>query len=79
MLIMTEMLERGYHPDEIWSCPSYRGKILGIDEDFATSEEVQDQIDNFVFHDINIYPEHNDEYLQECIGNLFSKGIIIDL
>lgn len=79
MLIIAEMLKRGYHPDEIWSNPAYRGKILGVDENFATSEEVQYQIDNFVFHDINIYPEHNDEYLKECLDNLSGKGIVINL
>ena len=79
MLVMEEMKNRGYHPNEIWGIPSYRGKTLGVDKDFATSEEVQCQINNFVFHDINIYPEHNDKYLKECLDNLSGKGIIIDL
>lgn len=26
---------------------------------------------------ISIYPEHNDEYLEECLENLYVKGIII--
>ena len=28
-------------------------------------------------HNYMIYPEHNDEYLQECIDNLKGKGIEI--
>ena len=79
MLIMAEMKERGYNPNEIWSQPTYRGTTLGIDENFTTPNEVEEQINNLAFHDINIYPEHNEEYLKECLNNLSGKGIIIDL
>jgi uncharacterized protein (TIGR02328 family) len=29
--------------------------------------------------DETIYPEHNEEYLEECLDNLKSKGIEIEL
>ena len=30
---------------------------------------------NFNQMNIMIYPEHNDEYLKECIDNLCGKGV----
>ena len=62
--IMEEMKRRGYHVDEQWAEPSYRGK----------SCEKYELKDFSAHYD---YPEHNDEYLTECLENLAGKGIII--
>ena len=72
--VMDEMERRGYHPDKIWRNQNYRGKTLGY------------QDENWDFHDwYNLYnkkqlifPEHNSNYLLECINNLKEKGIEIN-
>ena len=72
-LIMNEMEARGYHPDLIWNDPDYRGKTLGKQEGWANFHVVMD-IDSFVQDGEIIYPEHNDEYLAECIRVLKEKN-----
>lgn len=67
--VMKEMKARGYHPDENWSDPAYRGTTLGRDMEFCGDIDVRDRK--------LVYDEHNDEYLQECIDNLKGKGIEI--
>lgn len=74
--VMDEMESRGYHPDPVWRNPNWRGKELQEDnwidnsqEDFERAAEIYPLV----------YPEHDDEYLQECINNLKSKGINISL
>ena len=67
--VMDEMERRGYHPDSIWRIPTYRGKDLGYQENWAKT----------INYDGIIYDEHNEIYLQECLNNLSSKGIIIEL
>lgn len=73
--IMNEMERRGYKPDKIWDNPAYRGKVLGFQENWC-DEDMVDIWYNLP-QDHLIYPEHNDEYLKECIDNLKSKGITI--
>jgi len=69
MLVMQEMKRRRYKPSEEWKEVSYRGKQLGYDESLE---------DIFWYgKEGNIYPEHNYEYLQECLENLKQKGIEI--
>ena len=70
-LVMDEMIARGYHPDEIWRAPEWRGSPLGEDKGWSYQEPVND------IYDCNgmIYDEHNKTYLLECIENLESKGI----
>lgn len=70
-LIMDEMESRGYNPDFIWRDPNWRGKELGQSNWIDLPAEITTSIGEI------IYPEHNDEYLQECIENLKSKGIEI--
>lgn len=74
--IMDEMEHRGYHPDKIWDNPHYRGKILGYQDDWC-DENIVDMWHNLPAGML-IYPEHDDNYLRECIENLRSKGIEID-
>jgi uncharacterized protein (TIGR02328 family) len=70
-LVMDEMIARGYHPDETWRDPNWRGSTLGRVEGWSYQDTVDD------IYDCNgmIYDEHNDAYLRECIENLKSKGI----
>ena len=74
-LIMKEMTNRGYHPDPVWSNITYRGKILGYDKDFVKDISILD----YDTTKGNLYQEHNDEYLRECLDNLHNKGIDIKL
>ena len=74
MRVMDEMECRGYKPDKIWRQGSYRGKLLGNDEEWCDSEIAEVWYNN---KEGNIYPEHNDAYLNECLENLRQKGIEI--
>ena len=78
-LVMNEMEKRGYHPDPIWRQTSWRGNVLEWDNspEWNCGIEVQDILMFVGITDVKIYPEHNDNYLQECIENLHSKGIEI--
>lgn len=73
-LVMDEMKRRGYAPDAVWLIPSYRGKLC------AQCDVNQSYVNDEWFHSElqNIYPEHNDAYLQECIDNLRAKGVEIE-
>jgi uncharacterized protein (TIGR02328 family) len=73
-LIMDEMERRGYHPDPVWRNVNWRGNKLG-EEPGVDEKEVRDLASNGRI----IYPEHNDEYLHECIENLHNKGIEINI
>lgn len=68
--IMKEMQRRGYRVDEKWWCCLYRGKVLGYDYSI--------NVIPMAVCAYCIYPEHNYQYLQECIKNLAKKGIIIE-
>ena len=72
--VMNEMKARGYHPDEIWYDGNYRGTSIGYQKDWCDFNECVEAFKKDI-----IYPEHNDEYLQECIDNLKSKGIEIKI
>lgn len=61
--VMAEMQGRGYNVNANWLQPYYRGKEC-------------DPWPELVGCTIS-YPEHNNDYLQECIENLASKGIIV--
>lgn len=72
LLVINEMKLRGYNPDEKWLDYIYRGKNCKP----WSEEELNGGKDCIVIGSI-IYPEHNDEYLKECIDNLKGKGIRI--
>ena len=65
--VMTEMTYRGYNVAPLWRDPEYRGKAIGYDRTDFTSP--------YGFP----YPEHDTDYLAECLDNLASKGIRIEL
>ena len=73
-LVMNEMEKRGYTPNDLWYAIDYRGTSLGTEHLWCNHNETLKLLNNTE----NIYPEHNDEYLQECIENLKGKGIEIN-
>ena len=76
-LIMNEMEKRGYNPNKIWYDIDYRGSALGEEVLWCNHATMLGFLDGAENHNYIIYPEHNDEYLKECIENLKSKGVII--
>ena len=77
-LIMKEMRNRGYNPNEIWENYQYRGTSLGF-EDWCSDDKISNLLFEVRDNNLIIYPEHNNSYLNECIENLKSKNIIINL
>jgi uncharacterized protein (TIGR02328 family) len=76
-LIMEEMEHRGYHPDPTWYNVDWRGTQLKEEKGWGDEFEVN-EIKSFCRDgSAMIFPEHNNEYLQECIENLKEKGIDI--
>lgn len=74
--VLLEMIRRGYKPDLMWMSLFHRGKHCIADE--LTKEDyiaavVKMKKNSFV------YPEHNDEYLKECLDNLAGKGIVLEV
>jgi uncharacterized protein (TIGR02328 family) len=69
-LIIKEMYRRNYKVTQDWAYPEYRG----INCTTLFPNEIIFQ----PYHEDG-YPEHNDEYLKECLENLKRKGIIIDI
>lgn len=65
-LIMDEMNNRGYKPDELWRNPLYRGKSI---ESYTYLPEYP--------LETPIYKEHNAAYLEECLDNLAQKEIFL--
>ena len=76
-LIMNEMRRRGYNPDITWENPDWRGTAIGEQKDWADEDMVSKLLVSARYEGLQIYPEHNDNYLRECIDNLKSKGIEI--
>lgn len=76
-LVMQEMKKRGYSPDIVWYNQDYRGKTLGLEEGWVKNSNMEKALELVKYNQI-IYPEHNDEYLKECLNILKSKGIEID-
>lgn len=74
-LVMGEMKRRGYHPDERWYNPEFRGDTVGIEPGWADADMVEDQYCYATHKGGIIYPEHDDVYLVECLENLKGKGI----
>ena len=76
-LIMEEMERRGSHPAPTWYNVDWRGTQLKEENGWGDEFEVN-EIKSFCRDgSAMIFPEHNDEYLQECIENLKGKGIEI--
>lgn len=73
-LVMQEMTRRGYKVSEEWLNPNYRGKRCNsIKKDLKVNLKWLDNKKD------NIYPEHDESYLHECIENLSGKGILVEV
>lgn len=77
--VMDEMRKRGYKPDPIWYASNYRGAILGNQVCWANVDKADNIRLEVKFKNQFIFPEHNEEYLKECLDNLKSKGIEINI
>ena len=73
-LIMNEMKRRGFIPEERWYLTSYRGKQCNVRVNTCITA-----VKCYVENNWLIFPEHNDEYLKECLENLKNKGIYLDI
>ena len=78
-LVMDEMKNRGYHPDEIWYERNWRGNSLGKQDNWTDKNILQTALNHTKLTKNTLFIEHNQEYLQECLDNLKSKGIEINL
>lgn len=76
-IIMEEMERRGYHPDRTWDNPDWRGTLLQQQDGFANKVLVEELWTNVNQMSITIYPEHDENYYNECVKNLKEKGIEI--
>ncbi len=76
--VMKEMENRGYHPDKIWANPCWRGNILGEEPGWSDKDIVNHIGLTYEVLHKPLYPEHNDEYLKECLENLKNKDIVIE-
>ncbi|AHF06848.1 TIGR02328 family protein [Desulfitobacterium metallireducens] len=73
MEVIKEMEKRGYQVEPLWLQPKYRGKNCShLETDILSKERI-----GKVEKESNacVYPEHDPEYLQECLENLACKGI----
>ena len=68
-LVMTEMANRSYNVSPEWWCYDYRGKRIDLDNSEFTSP---------IANEDGMYPEHNENYLKECLDNLKEKGIYLE-
>ena len=74
-LVMHEMTRRRYNVDASWHIDAYRGKSLPL----ATMSEIGVYVplvgpESRWACKFMIYPEHDDQYLLECLLNLKAKG-----
>ncbi len=77
-LIMDEMIRRGYKPDPIWKNPNWRGLKLGEQKEWGNISSIEEIYLKSINSNINIYTEHDNKYLKECLDNLSNKNINID-
>jgi uncharacterized protein (TIGR02328 family) len=67
--VMQEMESRGYEVDYLWTFRGYRGKSFG-------KQVLKERIPK---HEGIVYPEHDGNYLKECMENLKAKGIALSI
>lgn len=72
--VMEEMVRRGYKVAYPWTVSQHRGKRCG-----EATQEFYMQNHSYADKRDTIYPEHNEAYLQECLGNLAGKGVVINM
>ena len=76
-LVMDEMERRGYNPDRSWRSIDYRGTTLGKEDGWVDNDLLQRLLSRSEAG-IHIYKEHNEDYYNECVENLHTKGIDIE-
>ena len=67
-LIMDEMENRGYNVEPLWKLRGYRGKKITTPMGVPIPKI-----------STKIYNEHNSSYLRECLENLKTKGILLEV
>jgi uncharacterized protein (TIGR02328 family) len=74
-LVVAEMTKRRYKHNKLWDDSLYRGKrcLIWKTHQFNYNHHLYWDVDSKP-----IYPEHNDEYLRECLINLTGKGIVLN-
>lgn len=70
LIVMGEMMRRGFDPDGDWYDRLYRGK----NRPKLTLYEAGSYVYTSGADNLFIYPEHDDRYLLECLNNLAAKG-----
>ena len=75
-LVMDEMERRGYNPDRSWRSIDYRGTTLDKEDGWVDNDLLQRLLSRSEAG-IHIYKEHNEDYYNECVENLYTKGIHI--
>ena len=68
--IIDEMRDRGMNPDAAWEHRYYRGKNC----DMYEAGDMSHQLTMQKYEEMLVYPEHDHEYLIECVMNLMKKG-----
>ena len=69
IVVMDEMFSRNYCVDAKWYIRTYRGQKSGVGIFVSKFEMLNGKLKT-----CNVYPEHDDRYLRECLLNLKSKG-----
>lgn len=79
--VMDEMERRGYHPDPVWRDTNWRGGKLGRsdEKEWNCGPALTDYLMCAEADGCLFYQEHDDAYLEECLENLHSKGIDIEI
>lgn len=76
---MEEMKKRKYRINIKWLDIKYRGKQIGYVDMYSLPVVWTEWNAHNLYHGLENYPEHNNEYLKECLENLKGKGIEICL
>jgi uncharacterized protein (TIGR02328 family) len=72
--VMEEMRQRGFSVNSQWLDCTYRGKSCLPYGDYMRKQAAINA-SKLINSGGLVYPEHNDEYLVECLENLKRKGI----
>ena len=75
LAVIKEMMARGYHAGVEWKDLRYRGQNC----EPYTTKDLDTFLQSTKADDLTpvIYPEHDKEYLQECLDNLQRKHAIL--
>lgn len=77
-MVMDEMKNRGYNPDETWYNGNWRGSTLQEEKGWTEKNLILNAYNHSISCGMPLFIEHDNDYLQECLENLKSKGIDIN-